>query len=137
VKAYHSNRNVSNIRQETVCQHSSITRERCTYPLTFPMMCSLSRYSIPLYSVKSSWGLLSPLVSRSWVVFLFISITDESSLEGQRTDVVCDSMTLWTMGISPVPGLFVSLYKLVEPGADLRFVYGDIPNLVWCTTWIR
>jgi hypothetical protein len=63
--AYHSNRNVSNIRQETICQPRSNTQVRWTYPLTFPIICFRSRYSIPLYRVKSSWGLLSPFVSRS------------------------------------------------------------------------
>jgi hypothetical protein len=135
--AYHSNRNVSNIRQETIHQPSSTIQGRRTYPLTFPMICFLSRYSIPLYRVKSSWGLLSPFVSRSWVVFLFISIFHDGPLGGQRTDVICDSITLWTIGISPVPGLFVSSYEERVQQADLRLVNGNIPNLVWCTTWIR
>jgi hypothetical protein len=52
--AYHSNRNVSNIRQETVYQHPLRMKLRMTYPLTFPIICFRSRYSIPLYSVKSS-----------------------------------------------------------------------------------
>lgn len=136
MEAHHSNRDVSNIRQETICQLSATIQVRKTYPLTFPMICFLSRYSIPLYKVKSSELLLSPLVSRSWVVFLFISITNECPRGGQRTDVICDSMTLWTIGISPVPGLLVSSHE-ERLEADLRFVDGNIPYLVWCTTWIR
>jgi len=40
--AYHSNRNVSNIRQESIHQLSSTIQARKTYPLTFPIICFLS-----------------------------------------------------------------------------------------------
>lgn len=44
--------------------------KRIAYPLTFPMICSRSIHSIPLYSWTSWSLLLSPFVNNSWVVFL-------------------------------------------------------------------
>lgn len=49
---------------------SSSSMARCTHPLTLPMTCSRSIHLSPLYMTISSTGLLSPLVSNSWVVFL-------------------------------------------------------------------
>jgi hypothetical protein len=48
----------------------SSSMARYTHPLTLPMTCSRSIHLSPLYMTISSTGLLSPLVSNSWVVFL-------------------------------------------------------------------
>lgn len=117
-QTYHRNRHVAYIRQESALSTrvdclATLPSQLGTHPLTLPMMCLRSSHSTPEYRIKSSWGLLSPFVRSSWVVFLDIyQLVPYPCILTGLTHVMCDSMTRWTIGISPppLPGLSPSAH---------------------------
>jgi len=68
-ETYHSYRDVSNVRNEpghfTSVMVLDVLIKTATYPCTLPTTCFPSSHWDPLYSSRSSTGLLSPFVRRS------------------------------------------------------------------------